>query len=123
MVDSQGRSACLLPLKCVALSTDLYSIVLRLYPSIPANDRVSKRDTFLPRGAGVDGEQPVFVPAGCVIDLHIWALQRDHSIWGESADQFCPERWEGRSGATGFMAFGAGSRTCPGREYITKLHF
>ncbi|KAJ0124304.1 Cytochrome P450 52A13 [Diaporthe amygdali] len=69
--------------------------VLRLYPSIPANDRVAKYDTHLPRGGGLDGTEAAFVPKGRVIDIHIFAIQRDREAWGEDAETFKPERWEG----------------------------
>ncbi|KAK4187717.1 cytochrome P450 52A13 [Podospora australis] len=90
--------------------------VLRLYPSIPANDRVAKHDTQLPRGGGLDGTEPAFVPKGRVIDIHVFAIQRDKEAWGQDAEVFRPERWEGLVSPAAFMPFGAGPRTCPGRK-------
>ncbi|KUI67211.1 Cytochrome P450 52A13 [Cytospora mali] len=91
--------------------------VLRLYPSIPANDRVAKYDTRLPRGGGLGGTESAFIPKGRVIDIHIFAIQRDKEAWGEDAETFRPERWEGLVSPVAFMPFGAGPRTCPGRKY------
>ncbi|KIX04361.1 uncharacterized protein Z518_05229 [Rhinocladiella mackenziei CBS 650.93] len=90
--------------------------VLRLYPSVPADDRASNTDTQIPHGGGTDGRQPAFIPAGCIIDIHVWAIHRHRSLWGEDADKFRPERWEECENPIGFMPFGLGPRTCPGQE-------
>ncbi|KAG2414330.1 hypothetical protein HFD88_003521 [Aspergillus terreus] len=43
---------------------------LRLYPVAPFNRRIAVRDTTLPRGAGSDGRQPIFVwPMGGPQDI------------------------------------------------------
>jgi cytochrome P450 len=69
---------------------------LRLFPVVPVNSRFANRDTTLPRGGGTDGNSPIFVPAGKVVDYSVHVMHRRRDIWGEDADEFRPERWEGR---------------------------
>ncbi|KAL8979253.1 MAG: hypothetical protein Q9177_006190 [Variospora cf. flavescens] len=35
----------------------------------------------------------IFLPAGTIVSMHPWALNRDPSIFGPDADSFIPERW------------------------------
>ncbi|KAI9743319.1 MAG: hypothetical protein M1818_003165 [Claussenomyces sp. TS43310] len=69
---------------------------LRLHPAVPLNARQANKDTTLPRGGGPDGQNPIFVPAGTVVDYSVYVLHHRRDIWGEDADEFKPERWEGR---------------------------
>jgi cytochrome P450 len=70
---------------------------LRLYPVVPINGRYANKDTTLPRGGGRDGTAPVFVPKGSTCDYVVHVMHRRKDIWGPDADEFRPERWEGRS--------------------------
>lgn len=79
--------------------TNFVLIALRLYPPLPHNARVSLKDLILPVGGGKDGQSPVFVPAGTEIKWHLSALHQRKDLWGEDADEFRPERFEGDTGS------------------------
>ncbi|KAK4209999.1 oxidoreductase-like protein [Rhypophila decipiens] len=92
---------------------------LRVAPVIPLNERVSLRDTTLPRGGGVDGTEPVFVPKGQQVLIPTYAMARRKDIWGEDVYRFVPERWEGKGGRKfgfEFIPFGGGVRQCLGQQ-------
>lgn len=76
---------------------------LRLYPLVPWNFRVANKDTTLPRGGGKDGKSKVFVKKGTVVEYSVFALHRRKELWGEDADEFKPERWEGRKGGWDYL--------------------
>lgn len=69
---------------------------LRLYPVVPINSRYANKDTMLPRGGGEDGKSPIFVPKGSTCDYAVHVMHRRKDIWGPDADEFSPERWEGK---------------------------
>lgn len=91
--------------------------VLRCGAPVPLNDRTCNEDTILPRGGGPDGTQPMFMPAGSRVLVSTYAMQYRKDIWGEDADEFRPERWEGRRAGWEFIPFGAGPRKCIGRKF------
>jgi cytochrome P450 len=70
-------------------------------------------------GAIVDGR---FVAGGTVVGCSAWVVQRRSEVFGERVDEFVPERWVGvEAGRAAEMngamfQFGAGSRTCVGRN-------
>lgn len=72
------------------------SETLRVYPVVPLNSRQANKDTTLPHGGGPDGESPIFIPAGHLVEYSVYSMHRRRDIWGEDADQFNPERWMGR---------------------------
>ena len=82
---------------------------LRLHPVVPVNSRYANKDTTLPYGGGIDGSAPVFVPRGTVCDYSVYVMHRRKDIWGPDADEFRPERWEGRK---------AGWEYLPVRKYL-----
>ncbi|KAK5057606.1 hypothetical protein LTR84_011606 [Exophiala bonariae] len=70
-----------------------------------------------------------FIPQGTVIGANPWVVARDPAVYGDDVDEFRPERWleaqqeekEGdssrlRAMERNFLAFGAGSRTCLGKN-------
>ncbi len=74
-------------------------------------NRVSLTDTTLPVGGGDDGESPIFAPKGTMFDTSYYVLHRQQSIWGPTAEDFDPDRWETfKPGAWTFLPFGAGPR-------------
>ena len=79
--------------------TNIVLVALRLYPPLPHNARVSLKDLILPVGGGSDGQSPVFVPAGTEIKWHLSALHQRKDLWGEDADEFRPERFDGDTGS------------------------
>ncbi|QSZ32545.1 hypothetical protein DSL72_002123 [Monilinia vaccinii-corymbosi] len=92
---------------------------LRLGAPVPLNDRTSIEDTILPRGGGPDGTKPIFMPAGSRVLVSTYAMQYRKDIWGDDADEFRPERWEGRRAGWEFIPFGGGPRKCIGRKSPT----
>jgi cytochrome P450 len=53
---------------------------------------------------------PVFVPKGTEVNYTIYATHRAEEFWGKDADEFKPERWEGRRVGFDFLPFNAGPR-------------
>lgn len=94
---------------------------LRLYPTVPFNFRVALRDTVLPRGAGADGQSPMFVPKNGVVLYSAYILHRHPDLWGPDADSFKPERWADSSTATShawsYLPFNGGPRICLGQQF------
>ncbi|KAI9648671.1 hypothetical protein NHQ30_003309 [Ciborinia camelliae] len=92
--------------------------------TLPWNFRVANKDTTLPHGGGKDGKSKVFVKKGTVVEYSAYALQRRADIWGEDANEFRPERWDGRKGGWEFLPFNGGPRICLGQQYaLTEASF
>eukprot|EP01025_Chloroclados_australasicus_P009565 TRINITY_DN13656_c0_g1_i3.p2 TRINITY_DN13656_c0_g1~~TRINITY_DN13656_c0_g1_i3.p2 ORF type:complete len:516 (+),score=21.06 TRINITY_DN13656_c0_g1_i3:24-1550(+) len=80
---------------------------LRLYPSVPWDVKFSLKDDVLPSG--------YFVPKGTAVNYLIWNVNRSTKLWGEDANRFIPERWQGvQKEAYEFPVFNAGPRICLG---------
>lgn len=70
-----------------------------------------------------------FIPAGSVVSVNAVTYHSNRAVFGPDADAFRPERWlappEARPAEVDFLSFGAGSRTCIGRNIsmleMTKL--
>jgi cytochrome P450 len=89
---------------------------LRLFPAGPSIQRVAIRDTVLPYGGGEDGMGPIAAPKGSTIQLGIYLCHKRKDLWGDDANDFKPERWEGRKKSYDFIPFIAGPQNCLGRE-------
>jgi cytochrome P450 len=89
---------------------------IRVAAVIPMSERSALRDTTLPRGGGPDGASPIFVRQGTQILIPKYAIQHRPDIWGEDAEDFRPERWEGRKVGWEWVPFGGGPRKCLGRK-------
>lgn len=96
---------------------------LRISPVIPVQVRVAVRDTSLPRGGGPSGGDPVFVPKGMEIRQAFYPMCMRTDIWGEDAATFRPERFENHTLSSEWIPFGAGPRTCLGRELSLPIAF
>jgi cytochrome P450 len=83
---------------------------LRLYPTVPMNSRRSIVDTTLPRGGGADGLSPVFVPRGTEVNYSVYATHRNEVLWGKDANEFKPDRWDGRKPGFEYLPFNGGPR-------------
>ncbi|KAF7857006.1 hypothetical protein EAF04_009766 [Stromatinia cepivora] len=90
---------------------------LRLYPLVPANFRVANKDTTLPRGGGKDGKSKIFVKKGALVEYHVFSLHRREDIWGKDANEFKPERWDGKKVGWEYLPFNGGPRICLGQQY------
>ena len=77
----------------IATADDCH-IALRVSPVLPNNSRVANMDTMLPKGGGIDGSDPIFVPKGTMVSFSIFQLHRRKDLWGMDADLFRPERWD-----------------------------
>jgi cytochrome P450 len=89
----------------------------RMYPTVPINSRRSIVDTTLPRGGGPDGNSPVFVPKGTEINYSVYVMHRSKELWGPDADEFVPERWQGRKVGFEYLPFNGGPRICLGQQF------
>jgi cytochrome P450 len=100
----------------------IISETLRLYPGGPNIQRVAAKNTVLPRGGGPDGDQPIAVPKGSTVNISIYVAHRRKDVWGEDANIFRPERWEGRKKGYDYIPFIAGPQICIGRECSITYH-
>jgi cytochrome P450 len=66
---------------------------LRLHPAASRLTKISLRNVVLPKGGGEDGQSPFLVHKGTIIEMDLYTVQRDPSIWGDDADEFKPDRW------------------------------
>ncbi|CAI9629299.1 unnamed protein product [Alternaria burnsii] len=64
----------------------------------------------------------VFIPGGTNIGCSAWTLHLDRDLWGDDSEKWRPERWLEASEQkkaemkNSMFAFGAGSRTCIGKN-------
>lgn len=83
---------------------------------------MSLRDTILPKGGGLDGQSPIFVPKGQAAEMDLYSVQRDTTIWGPDADDFKPDRWnDGRplwESKWQYEPFLGGIRMCPAQNQV-----
>ncbi|KAL6718555.1 hypothetical protein ACLMJK_004647 [Lecanora helva] len=90
---------------------------LRLYPVVPGNARAAVVDTVLPLGGGEDGQSPLFIPKGQVVQWSLYTIQRRHDIYGEDADDFNPDRWAILRPGWEYLPFNGGPRICVGQQF------
>ncbi|KAF3491692.1 Cytochrome P450 52A13 [Arthroderma uncinatum] len=90
----------------------------RLIPNNVTQLRACVNDTVLPVGAGPDGQSPMQVRKGDIVSVTKTVMYRDRDYWGEDADQFRPERFDGFRGNWGFLPFGGGPRRCPAQMMV-----
>ncbi|KAG4434886.1 hypothetical protein IFR05_009616 [Cadophora sp. M221] len=102
--------------KCEYLQWVMHEVI-RIVAIIPMNERIALRDTTLPRGGGSDGSKPIFVRKGIQILIPLYAIQHRPDLWGEDAEDFKPERWEGRKIGWEWVPFGGGARKCLGQQF------
>lgn len=114
-------------------ATAVIKETLRLHPPA-ASVRMTAPGTdfrlMLPPGGGGGGEgkagqqqqqqqQREVCPDGCIMYLNAFIIQRDRAVWGETADEFVPERWLGDTSwmpAGAWRPFERGPRSCIGLE-------
>ncbi|KAI9309679.1 cytochrome P450 [Cunninghamella echinulata] len=91
--------------------------VLRLYPSVPNNQKYALNDDVWPDGSRIK--------KGDTIYWSPWAQGRSEHIWGPDAKQFKPERWFNEEGELiretqgKWPAFHGGPRVCLGQNLAT----
>jgi cytochrome P450 len=90
---------------------------LRLYPVVPIDGRRALKDTTLPVGGGPDGTGRIYVKEGTQIDYSVYIMHRRKDLWGADADEFKPERWNGRKSGWEYLPFNGGPRICIGQQF------
>ncbi|GAB1524776.1 hypothetical protein RhiTH_007931 [Rhizoctonia solani] len=95
--------------------------VLRLFPSVPLNERASSHSVVLP---AKPTETPLYMPGPHASMIYSTMLmQRDPELWGPDADLFDPMRWLDHrhkrvlSDPFKFIPFNAGPRICLGQQF------
>ncbi|KAF2094901.1 cytochrome P450 [Rhizodiscina lignyota] len=86
---------------------------LRLHPAVGMS---------LPRVVPVGGTEfdGHYLPAGTIVGVNPWVVQRNKEVYGEDVETFRPERWLNKEDKGDmqryFFAFGAGARLCIGKN-------
>jgi cytochrome P450 len=104
-------------LKACTYLQHVISEALRLFPVVPVNIRRCLVDTSLPRGGGPKGEDPIYVRAGEEIVYSMHVIHRSEQLWGPDANDFRPDRWEGRKSGWEYLPFNGGPRICIGQQF------
>jgi hypothetical protein len=121
---SNPRDITFANLKACGHLQHVLSEILRLYATVPLNSRRATRDTTLPRGGGPDGLSPVYIRKDQEVNYAVHIMHRRKDIWGEDADEFRPERWEGKKVGWEFLPFNGGPRICLGQQFaLTEAGF
>jgi cytochrome P450 len=111
-------------LKACSHLQHVLSEILRLYATVPMNSRRATKDTTLPRGGGPDGLSPVYIKRDQEVNYAVHVMHRRTDIWGADANEFRPERWEGRKLGWEFLPFNGGPRICLGQQFaLTEAGF
>jgi cytochrome P450 len=105
---------------CVYLQNVLKE-TLRMYPPIPMNAREALRDTVMPVGGGVNGDEPCVISKGTVVKYSPYVMQRREDIWGADAKQWNPDRWVNKKVGWEYIPFNGGPRICIGRKLPSSL--
>ena len=90
---------------------------LRLWTVVPGNGRRSNKATVLPRGGGPDGESPIYIKPETEVNYAIHVMHRRKDLWGEDAEEFKPERFQGRKPGWEYLPFNGGPRICIGQQF------
>lgn len=98
-----------LPYTCAVIKE-----AMRLHPSVG----LLMERHVPPQGAEICGK---YIPGGTIVGINPWVLQHDPNVY-EDPETFLPERWLTADAEklarmeTSFISFGAGSRTCVGKN-------
>ena len=90
---------------------------LRLWTVVPGNGRRSNKPTTLPRGGGPDGQSPIYLKPETEVNYAIHVMHRRKDLWGEDAEEFKPERFQGRKPGWEYLPFNGGPRICIGQQF------
>ncbi|KAL9118577.1 MAG: hypothetical protein Q9187_004875 [Circinaria calcarea] len=105
-------------LKSIKYLRYIFNESLRLHPLAGRLRRICHKDTILPLGGGPDGKAPIFIKKGTGVVMNVHAMHRDRGLWGENADDFCPERWETARPTWEYLPFSGGPRICPAQQMV-----
>ncbi|KAI1817470.1 cytochrome P450 [Poronia punctata] len=114
----------ILPTKDVPITYDLLktyqylkNVIRETHRVTPISAMISRqciKDVIFPTGGGKEGQDPLYVRKGETVEMNFRCTLRDRDFWGEDADEFRPERWEGLKPTWEYTPFGGGPRVCPG---------
>lgn len=90
----------------------------RMIPNNVSQLRGAFEDVVIPAGGGSDGKSPTLIRKGDLVLINKTVMYRDPEIWGEDADEFKPERFDGYRGSWQFLPFGGGPRRCPAQMMV-----
>ncbi|TVY82135.1 Cytochrome P450 monooxygenase lepH [Lachnellula suecica] len=96
---------------------------IRLHLPASRISRIALKDSVLPRGGGPNGESPVFVPKGTVLEMDLYTMQRDPTVWGDDSNEFKPSRWRQPNrplweAKWQYEPFLGGIRMCPAQNMV-----
>ena len=94
---------------------------LRLHPVVPIDGRRALKDTTIPAGGGPNGDKPIYVRKGTHVDYSVYVMQRRKDLWGQDADEFRPDRWDGRKSGWEYLPFNGGPRICIGQQVCDDI--
>ena len=77
----------------------------------PFNVRFATAPTVWPSPEG-----DYYIPKGTRCLYSVFIMHRRKDIWGEDADDFKPERWEGLKNGWEYLPFNGGPRICLGQQ-------
>ncbi|KFY87560.1 hypothetical protein V500_06893 [Pseudogymnoascus sp. VKM F-4518 (FW-2643)] len=105
--------------------------VLRLYPVVPFNVRMSLKDTTLPVGGGPDGKSPIGVLKDTPIGYSTLVMQRRKDLYpindepNMGVEYFNPDRWFGwQPKPWTYIPFNGGPRLCIGQQFaLTNMGY
>ncbi|PHH79279.1 hypothetical protein CDD82_2493 [Ophiocordyceps australis] len=94
--------------------------ILRLHPPISTTARLATQDIVLQPSRNRDA---VLIPRGTLLFASIHLLHHDQQVWGPTANDFMPERWNGLlanrlENQCRYLPFLAGSRACPSSSFV-----
>lgn len=75
---------------------------------------------MLPVGGGPEGNNPILVRKGELVVFSQYVNSRKRNIYGQNAEEFHPERWEGdqlKNIGWAFFPFNGGPRQCLGEDF------
>ena len=104
---------------------------LRLNPALSLSlERVLPAEGMTLQPGSQDAQsEPLILPGGTVVGINPWIQHRDERIFGEKPEEWRPERWltekerETKSMEHNLLSFGAGKRSCLGKNVaMLELH-
>lgn len=59
----------------------------------------------------------MYIREGDQVDYSVYVMHRRKDLWGPDAEQFKPERWNGRKSGWEYLPFNGGPRICIGQQF------